>query len=246
MNRSVFLFLLLPVCIGSCNPARQGNTTVSGCISNASGKLLRLEEVDPEKVSPLDSVILGGSGDFTFNIASKEAGIYLLALPKPLKLILEIRPGDQVRISCAEESYPLGAEISGSGNSSDMMEFFRMTALNRMIYDSLQNVLLSHQGEPDFDELSKKLDESLEPVWERQRALEISYIGKHLQSLTSLLILNQGIGVSPVMSFQFDSVYFVRLDSALNKEFPGNRHTVFHHNRIIQERETQAMQRQSR
>lgn len=230
----------------SCHTVREGNTGVCGNIGRASGRLLKLKEVSPANSLTLDSVILGEQGNFAFRVVLKETGLYLLGLEDKYRLVLELKPGDEVRVTASGGSGLLDAVISGSPASSDMMEFFKSTGKNRRIYDSLQGSLLMYQDDPEFAELSKQLDESLKPVWDHQRTLETSYIDNHLNSLTSLLILNQGIGTSPVLTFLNDSVYFLKLDSSLGKAFPGNKHVVFHHNRIVKEREMEAMKKQTR
>jgi hypothetical protein len=236
-------FLLIMV---SCNTVKKGNTSVSGNIGRARGLMLKLEEVSPVNSLAIDSVILGETGNFAFSFDSMETGLYLLLLDGKYRLVLEIRPGDTIRVTTSEGSNLREAVITGSPGSSDMKQFFDATTRNRRIYDSLQGSLLLHQDDPGFAELSRKLDESLKPIWEDQRSLETAYINSHLASLTSLLILNQGIGTSPVLTFQTDSVYFLKLDSALSKAFPGNKHAVFHHNRISREREMEAMKKHTR
>jgi len=237
------LILLLMV---SCRLAREGNTSVNGSIGRSSGRLLKLEDVGPVNSVTLDSAILDEKGNFVFHFISKETGLYLLSLPGNYRLMLELRPGDTVRIKSSDGSQLEESSITGSASSADMKQFFGLTSRNRKIYDSLQCSLLTHQDDPDFAKLSKKVDESLKPVWEDQIALETSYINRHLNSLTSLLILNQGLGTSPVLTFHTDSLYFLKLDSSLSKAFPGNKHVVFHHNRILQERALESIKKQSK
>jgi hypothetical protein len=241
--RRLLFFLLILLLMVSCRLARESNTSVGGNIGRASGRLLKLEEVGPGNSITLDSVILDESGNFTFRFVLKETGLYLLSLTGNNRLVLELRPGDTLRIISSDGSKLQDAMITGSVSSSDMKQFFDTTFRNRKIYDSLQSSLITYQDDPDFAELSKKLDESLKPIWENQRALETAYIERHLNSLTSLLILNQGIGTSPVLTFHTDSVYFLKLDSSLGRAFTGNKHAVFHHNRILQERALESMKK---
>jgi len=244
MKSLYFAFLLLLIMV-SCKTAREGNTGVSGNIGRSPGQLLKLEDLSPVNSLTIDSVILDEQGNFSFRLEEKEPGLYVLGLPGKHRLVLELRPGDTVSVTAPDGSKLEDAVITGSPASSEMKQFFEFTGRNRRIYDSLQGSLLTHQDDPGFAELSKELDESLKPVWEAQRALETSYIDRHLNSLTSLLILNQGLGTSPVLTFHTDSVYFLKLDSSLSRACPGNKHAVFHHNRIIRERELEAVKKQN-
>jgi len=247
MKWSAIIFLLMPgLLICSCSQGKKGNVILSGRIADAGGQKLLLQDLDMQFSKTVDSVTLDPEGNYSFNIRLKEPGLYLLSLPKLQPLVLELKPGDSIGISSVSTSFPSGARLTGSADSRDLLEFFNTTNSNRKIYDSLENVLLVHQDEPGFAILTNKLDESLKPLWEKQRELEINYIERHLNSLTSLLILNQGLGVSPVLTFKNDSVYFLKLDSSLNKAFPGNKHVVFHIKRIIQEREVETMKQRSK
>lgn len=244
--RSLFLPLIFLLIIVSCHAPGGGNTAIIGNIGGASGQLLKLEDLGPVNTITIDSILVAEHGNFSFRFNAKEPGLYLLGIESKNRLVLELGPGDTVKVMASEIPALKDAQISGSPNSRDLEKFFDLTEGNRRIYDSLQSSLINHQDDPGFAEMSKKLDESLKPIWENQRALETSYIDSHLSSLTSLLILNQGIGTSPVLTFQTDSVYFLKLDSSLSKAFPGNKHVVFHHNRIVRDREMEAMKKQTR
>ena len=245
-NRVLFCILMLLLLTVSCSKKTQGISNISGRITDAPGQLLKLQELGMQESKTIDSVILDSKGDFSFSIFSKPTGLYLLSLPHVQLLVVELNKGDSVKVNSSLKSFPFGASFSASDNSRDLLDFFNITNGNRKIYDSLESTLLTHQYDPDFALLSRKLDESLKPLWEKQRELEITYIDRHLSSLTALLILNQGLGSSPVLTFKDDSVYFLKLDSSLSRAFPGNMHAVFHHKRIIQEREMAAMKKNYR
>jgi hypothetical protein len=189
---------------------------------------------------------MDAEGKFSFKVLSDETGLYLLGISKLTPLVLEVSPGNSVRISGSVINFPADVIISGSDNSLDLLGFLNASAVNRKKFDSLENILISRQDDPGFAELTRELDESLKPVWDSQRTLEIKYIDEHPNSLTSLLVLNHGLSVSPLLTFKDDSVYFLRLDSSLNKAFPGNKHAGFHHKRIIQEREVETLKKRSK
>ena len=247
MNRSGIIYVLVSMMLLiSCGGGKKGNTVVSGSIPGSEGQLLRLQELGLEYSTTMDSVVTGAGGKFSFRFNQKETGLYLLRFPKLAPLVTEINPGESIKISGPFNSFPSGASILGSPNSSDLLGFFNASALNKQIVDSLENKLITHQDEPDFAELTKQLDQLLKPVWDRQKALELQYIDKHPESLTSLLVLNHGLSLNPLMTFEDDSVYFLKLDISLGKAFPGNKHTVYHHNRIIQAKEVESAKKHSR
>jgi len=246
MNRVYIVCLLMALLLSSCSGKKEGNTIISGVISDASGQKLELQELGLENSTTIDSVILDNEVKFSFTVKVNETGLYLLRLPKLPPLILELRPGDSITLSGSKKSFPADVIIAGSPASCDLLTFFNASALNKSRFDSIENILIAHQDDPDFAAFTLKLDESLKPLWDRQRALETNYIDSHPASLTSLLVLNHALRLSPVLSFSEDSLYYLRLDSSLSQAFPGNKHTVYHHKHIIQARELKQLKEGSR
>jgi len=247
MRLRLFLLALLAALIfGSCNRHKTGATHVGGTISGAAGQKMLLQELGPEGSANLDSLRLDTRGNFAFRILSAETGLYMLRLPGLSALVLEVSPGDSVNTTASLISWPADAVITGSPASCDFQAFLKASALNKAGFDSLENILVSRQDDPDFAALTQQLDEAMKPLWDRQRALEITYLDAHPSSLTSLLVLNHGLSISPVLNFEEDSLYFLKLDTSLGKAFPGNKHCEFHHKRIIQARESKRAGRGSR
>ena len=253
MNRSALICLMILMLLGSCSRQKTGNTVIkgrmqdagcrmqdAGCrMQDAGCRMILLQELLLEGSANLDSVVPDAKGDFLFRLKPAETGLYMLRLPKLAPLVLELHPGDSVFVSGSFLSFPADVIITGSQASKDLQAFFKASAVNKSGFDSLENILITHQDDPDFAALTLKLDESLKPIWEKQRELEINYLNSHPVSLTSLLVLNHSLSLSPVLTFDLDSVYFLRLDSSLGKAFPGNQHAGFHHKRIIRARQLQ-------
>lgn len=240
-TRAIFFLLIIVMAGAACSHDRHGRTVINGLISGIPGSPVKFFELGPEHTVRLDSLSLDADGRFTIKLDSGETGLYLLRTTKPTPLVLELKPGESVWISGPGLNFPEDIIIKGSPGSIDLLDFFKASLANSKKFDSLEHLLVSHQDEPGFAELSRKLDESLKPLWEKQKDLEINYIRNHPGSLTSLLVLNHGLGVSPLLTYRDDSVYFLKLDSSLGQAFPGNKHVVFHHKRIIQAREIEAI-----
>ncbi len=251
MNRCAAICQIMILLFCSCSQQKTCNTIISGRIQDAGSRMqdagarmrdagsrmLLLQELGLDRSTNIDSVILNNEGKFLFRLSSDSTRMYLLRLTEHAPLVLEIVPGDSVKVVGAFSSFPEDVTISGSLNSSDLQGFFKVSAKNKVSFDSIQNILISRQDDPDFAKLTSTLDELARPIWERQKTLEKDYIDKHPASLTSLLVLNHALSLSPVLKFDEDSLYFLRLDSSLNHAFPGNKHAEFHHKRIIQARE---------
>jgi hypothetical protein len=100
--------------------------------------------------------------------------------------------------------------------------------------DSLDMLLAERQDSSDYYNLTQKLDTSFREIWENQRALETTFINNHSGSLASLVVLNYAFGMSPVLNMDEDFRYYQALDSTLSISFPGNKHVLFHHQRVME------------
>jgi hypothetical protein len=230
----VISFLIIMV---SCSSGKHGHTVVSGVMTDAARQKVVLSELGTGASKALDSADVDALGRFEFHLEPKASGLYLLGFRNKTQLVLEIKPGDSVKITGSISSFPASAEISGSQNSRELLEFLRITSANKKTIDSLRLVLERRSGEPGFAELSKLIDQGAQSVFRKQWETQLMFIDTHFTSLTSLIALNQVLAATPVMTFERDSIIFIKLDSALGKSFPGNPHVDFHHNRILKARE---------
>ncbi len=227
----ILLFLPL-VAIFSCQTGHSPEGfAISGKIPSHSGQKVRLKEMDPKEILNLDSVTADASGNFTLNEKVKEAGFYILQFGTGKELLLSMEPGEKLEISGKLENIPEGIQVSGSAGTMLLKEFYNLSNRNKIKVDSLKAILHGAEGTPDFYKLSISADSAFQKINNDQKALEKDFIDKHHESLASLIVLNFALGATPVLSMDEDLDYYQKL-TALSARYPGNKHVVFHQQRV--------------
>ncbi|MCX6278406.1 MAG: DUF4369 domain-containing protein [Bacteroidetes bacterium] len=230
------VFLILMAGLTSCNHAQDSNARIAGILTNAQEMQLILLEMDTRSILPVDSAILENTGAFAFNLKIKEPGFWLLKAPTGKILVLIIHPGDQLELYGSANEFPDNVKIKGTTEAMTLHGFYAETRKEELLVDSFENELSSHQEDADYFQISQKIDTALRQIWERQRNREICYINKFPGSLSSLVVINYAFGMSPVLSPEDDFAYYAKLDSALNLNFPENKHVKYHHQRVLEHR----------
>jgi hypothetical protein len=226
--------------ISSCQQHPGNAAAVKGTFTDAGGFKLILEEMDIREIHPVDSIAPDQEGQFKFSVPLKESGFWLLKAPTGKILVLLLNPGDQVYLSGSTHDFPDNVSIKGPEGAMLLNDFYRKTRLNERKVDSLEMLLAERQDSSDYYNLTKKLDASFQEVWESQRSDEMAFIDHHVTSLGALIVLNYAFGMSPVLSLEEDFGYYVKLDSALFRMFPENKHVKFHHQRVENQRKASA------
>jgi hypothetical protein len=230
--RNIISATTILLVIASCQHPDGGQVIVSGSLADADRFKLVLQEMDTKAIRSIDSVILdhGGKFDFIFNVS--EPGFWLLRSPEGKVMVLLLNAGDRVELSGSAGDFPDNVILKGPEEALLLNEFFRFTRSNEHKVDSLEMLLVERQDSSDYYQLTQQLDTSFRQIWESQRNYEMAFIDNHPGSLASLIVLNYAFGMSPVLSPDEDSAYYVTLDSTLSRQFPGNKHVKFHHRRI--------------
>ena len=226
--------------IASCQRPPGGSALLEGKLSDASGVKLTLQEMDIKEIHSLDSVIMDEGGRFNFSVAVNETGFWLLKAPTGKILVLLLKAGDRVELTGSAADFPDHVTMNGPNEAMLLNDFFRNTRTNELKVDSLEMLLAIHQDSSDYYQLTQKLDDSFRQIWEAQRSCEIAFINKHPGSLASLVVLNYAFGMSPVLSPEEDFIYYEKVDSALSKVMPENKHVKYHHQRVEKERKAAA------
>jgi hypothetical protein len=218
----------------SCQHPSGNTVSVSGCLADADGFKLVLQEMDTKEIHSIDSVILDRGGKFSFSFNTGEPGFWLLRSSEGKVMVLLLNKGDRVELSGSAGDFPDHVILKGPEEALLLNDFFRFTRSNEHKVDSLEMLLVERQDSSDYYQLTQKLDTSFRQIWESQRNYEMAFIDNHPASLASLIVLNYAFGMSPVLSPDEDSAYYQKLDSTLSRQFPGNKHVKFHHRRIME------------
>jgi len=221
------LFLL-----SSCQHHSVDTAEINGKFTDASGFKLTLQEMGPQEIRTVDSVVIEQSGMFDFDPDVKETGFWLLKAPGGEVMVLLLNTGERVDLSGSVNDFPDNVNMKAPKEAMWLNDFYRSTRENERMVDSLEMLLEEQQDNPDYYRLTQIIDSTYRQIWTRQRDEERAFIDSHPGSLASLVVLNYAFGLNPVLSIGEDFTYYQRLDSVLFIKFPENKHVLFHHQRV--------------
>jgi hypothetical protein len=189
--------------------------------------------MDTQDLIPVDSVVLGADGRFSFKFPAENSGFWILQADNGKIVVLVLHPGERITITGNAKIFPDDILIDGAGEAVELHRFFTETRMAEKSIDSLEQALISHQDEEDYYDLTQDADELLRTIWAQQRTREINYIEKNPSRLSSLIVINYAFGIAPVIGMEEDFQYYLMLDSTLSAAMPANKHVQFHKQRMV-------------
>jgi hypothetical protein len=238
------LMLLFVILLNSCRnetDGKQQSITIHGQITNCAGQKVLLEEMDINAVHPLDSANLNASGSFGFTVKTDQTGFYLLRIPGKKRILLLLNPNEKLEIKgdCNQATEEI--TFQGSPGTIQLAEFLRETKSNSRKIDSIKAILHGKEGTPEFMKLSMDADEQFRQITDTQRRTELDFLKKYPNSLACLIVLNYSFGPQPILDIDHDFAFYAAVDSNLQLCFPGNKHLVYHHQRILEKRRQESL-----
>lgn len=235
MKKLFYYFLLSVLISSSCSTRTQMNEAIiAGQIPGLAGRSIYLRELEVKALVMIDSTELRDNGDFMFKVNVESPAFYILETVVDNRITLLIDKNEKVEIHCPNGSINETCTITGSPGSSLLLDFENFMYKQKNTIDSLAAVFYANEGSPDFLKKKVELDSAYNAIFENQRTYVKRFIDDHPASLASLLVLNRKLGRNKVLDEEEDFIYFHRIDSALNKLYPGNKHVIDHHNRVEQ------------
>lgn len=226
----IILALLL---IASCTSNKKsGSAIINGHLTKMANEWLYIEELEVSKVNLLDSVKVGIDGSFEINLEVEEAGFYILKTHGDNFILLLIDPNESITINCTSELFSEGYEIEGSEDSKLLKDFGHFMIDQKRKVDSLAIELNNSKGSENFYKKRMELDSAYFEIFEYQRNYVINFVETYPASLASLIVINRKLGNNSILDEEADFIYFHRLDSALMRQYPTNKHALDHHNRV--------------
>lgn len=234
MERKVF-FLGLIILLGLSGCRQEEKTAQNAVVrlesASLAGEKVLIEELLVHGKRPVDSVVVASDGAAVIPIPLEEAGFFLLSRSEKDVLLLQLDPGDTVLISC-EGVFPGSCVVKGSEGSELIREFEKFMDYQRHRVDSLGQIYLDSRGAENFLQIKERLDSLYTLIVEDQRNYIDTFTQNHSGSLAGLIVLNRPLGQNQVVDDEQDYDWLYRIDTALQRRYPGNRHTVDHHNRV--------------
>lgn len=229
---SFLLFIAFSFLLAACrNDSKEAGISITGALREMAGRKIVLKELEPKSVRPVDSVTAGPEGVFAFSLKAETAGFYLLDFGDRRELPLCLEKDDSLKIEGSLAALPAGISLTGSPGTEILHDFYLASSPNKEKVDSLKRVIQSAEGTPEMMQMTFSADSLYATLLNAQRELEKKTIEDHQDKLAVLLILNYTLGATPVLTLDEDLDVYQKL-TALETNYPGNKHVEYHRQRI--------------
>lgn len=222
-------FLLLMVFISSCkgpSERQEKDFRIDGSLYNAESVLLYLEELTPNEVVPVDTIITYQDGSFVFSKTIDDVGFYILRIDQKNFVTLLIEPGEEIVFSGDAKALVPTYQVEGSGGSRLLSYLSKNQHKKRLLVDSLARVFRSHKYEDNFLEIRQEIDMAYTAIFDDQQKYVMRFIEEHPNSLASVIALYQYSGSKLLLNFEEHFSYFDDLSRTLSDRYPFNKHVM--------------------
>lgn len=231
MIKKFSLFILSGVILFGC---KSNVAEISGTLMKpAAGTYIFLEELQPEQLQKVDSVMVSPQGTFTFKREVKNPSFYLLKLTENNFLTMLLEPGDKINMNTYYDSLSYPVSLKGSEGTELMVEYNFNLRVAIKKFSALNSIYMDNINNPELSKVVESLDSMAQSYLNEINTYTKNYIDKNLTSLVSLVALYQQIAPNVyVMSPSQDMKYFIKVDSSLNINYPENALVVSLHDQI--------------
>lgn len=227
------MLAILLISLFACNGLKtNGSASIQGKLAGIANQQIILKELGIRETYDVDSVRTSADGTFQIDFDLEGAGFYLLYPKEDYNIVLVISPGENITINGDFTNGKEFFHVGGSTESTLFAQYIKHTRANEAVADSLINVLKQYRNQPAFKTIRDQHRVIFDSLLEDQRKYVREFVEANPGNLSSLLVLNRRFGQIPVFTEKEDFDYFKMIDSALMINYPGNKHTLDHHERI--------------
>ncbi len=221
MKKKYYIITAILISLFSgCNQPRKAE--ISGEITNASGRMIYLEELMVANIRPVDAIRINNNGEFNFRYHVSIPTFFLLKLSENNFITLLVDSAEVVRIKADALNFAREYLIEGSPGSILVQELNDKLNTTKQKLDSISSLYTLYADRTDYPALKKQLDETYERIVEDQINYSTAFVSEHPFSMASVLALYQ----------KFDDENYVVRDlqalriaaSALNSFYPKSEH----------------------
>jgi thiol-disulfide isomerase/thioredoxin len=228
-----FSFTALTFTLSSCgNNKGDGNFQVKGHLTNSSGEIISLVNVNSQKVTTVDSVKIDEKGEFVFTKKVPEKGFYSLQIGTNNYATIIADSSEKITIEGDAKNLNDTYQASGSKDSDVFSEFNKATKKKfkemeavRNQQDSIRRVFEAYMNTTKdslrIDSLSKTLEPTFNTYSEKYRKLAdeaTSYIKTFIDENSSSFA---SLAAVQMLSPDRDIAYFVKVADALSVKYPN-------------------------
>ena len=234
--KKLFFPLLILLIIGySCSDPlkpKSNEFVVKGKLKNTKGESIYLEELLIDKTQVVDSTKFNEEGEFFFKHQIKEPGFYLLRVKSKKFITLLINPVESLNITGDAQQLEKTYSVSGSEESEKINKMYLHYYKNLARVDSLREIYVKNQDNPDLPEIQHKLDSSFLLIYKDQQKYIKQFINDNSGSLVSVLALFQSFAQKRVIPQEEEIPFAEKIDKNLFEKYPKNTHVINLHERV--------------
>ena len=232
MNKFLFTLITAVLIMSGC---KNNVAEISGILENPiAGKYIYLDELLPNQLKRIDSVLIGSDGKFNFKKDVTTPSFCILKIDNNNFLTALLDPGDKIVIHAFFDSLGYPSSLTGSKSTELIVEYNRQlrNTINKL--SSLNEIYVENIDNPDLYKVMESLDSLSQIYLSEINSYTKNYINENLTSLVSLVTLYQQIAPNVyVLNPMQDFNYFIKVDSALSKHYPDNELVKSLHEQII-------------
>ena len=233
MNKFLFAFITSALVMSGC---KNNVVEISGSLVNPiAGRYIYLDELSPSQIKRVDSTLIGSDGKFSFKQEVTTPTFFILNLDNNNSLIMLLEPGDNMRMEAFFDSLSYPSLLTGSKSTELIVEYNNQLKNTIKKLGSLNGIYRDNIDNPDLHIVMESLDSLSQVYMNEINSYTKNYIDQNLTSLVSFVALYQQVAPNVyVLNPTQDLRYFLKVDSALTKNYPNNELVKSLHEQITE------------
>jgi len=231
MNRKLEIFLASALMLAGCGDK---SAEISGILENSLPRqYIFLQELKPNELLNVDSVIISVDGSFEFRRKVKFPSFYLLKINQNNFLTMLIEPGEKIKLTSHFDSLNYPVVVIGSKGTKLIADYNKTLLLSRNRISRLKDIYDNNSGRPDLERVVDSLDNLGDSYLNEMNRYAKEYIDNNISSLATIPVLYSQLTPDIyVLNPQKDLSYFQKVDSSLFSKYPEYGPVIDLHNQI--------------
>jgi peroxiredoxin len=231
MNRKLAIFLASALMLAGCSDK---SAEISGILENSLPRqYIFLQELKPNELLNVDSVIISADGSFEFRRKVKFPSFYLLKSNQNNFLTMLIEPGEKIKLTSHFDSLNYPVAVIGSRGTKLIADYNKTLLLSRNKISRLKDIYDINSDRPDLERVVDSLDNLGDSYLNEMNRYAKEYIDDNISSLATIPVLYSQLTPDIyVLNPQKDLSYFLKVDSSLFSKYPEYEPVIDLHNQI--------------